>query len=59
MPRNEEIGTAIFCVICLVIFIIYSHREGKKQLEDREITMRKKAELPEASLSLEANIELT
>lgn len=42
MPRNREIDTAIFCVICLVIFIIFSHSEGKKCLRGRETTERKK-----------------
>lgn len=30
MPRNKEVDTAFFCVICLVIFKIHSHSEGKK-----------------------------
>lgn len=35
MPRNDkEIDTVIFCVICLVLWIIFSHSEGMKQLGD-------------------------
>lgn len=46
MPRNEKkIDTVIFCVICLVLLImIFSHNEGKKQLGDKETAVRKKVE---------------
>ena len=45
MPRNKEIDTAFFCVICLVIFKIYSHSEGKKQLIDKGAPVRKQVEI--------------
>lgn len=52
MPRNEEeIDTAIFCVTCLVIITIFIHSEGKKQLGDRETTVRKKVEVQRHALA--------
>ena len=52
MPRNDkEIDTVIFRVICLVLWIIFSHSEGTKQVGDEAATVRKRFEAQRHALA--------